>query len=59
MPAVWGILMETGYPQGIATLVSLADGTTSLYFSNGDGMIGGGQHANIAQASKAFVAAAE
>ena len=59
MPNVWGVLMETGYPQAVVTLVSLADGTTSLYFSNGGGMIGGGQHITVAQASKSFVAAAE
>lgn len=59
MPNVWGVLMETGYPQALVTLVSLADGTTSLYFSNGGGMIGGGQHATVAQASKSFVVAAE
>lgn len=59
MPGVWGILMETGYARAIATLVSLADGTTSLYFSNGGGMIGGGQHATVAQATRSFVAAAE
>ncbi|RIK19727.1 MAG: hypothetical protein DCC52_14995 [Chloroflexi bacterium] len=59
MPNVWGILMETGYPQAVATLVSLADGTTSLYFSNGGGMIGGGQHATVARASVAFIQAAE
>jgi len=59
MPNVWGILMETGYPQAVVTLISLADGTTSLYFSNGGGMIGGGQHETVAQASKSFVIAAE
>lgn len=59
MPNVWGVLMETGYPQAVATLVSLADGTTSLYFSNGGGMIGGGQHVTVAQASKSFVKASE
>jgi hypothetical protein len=58
-PNVWGILMETGYPEAVATLVSLADGTTSLYFSNGGGMIGGGAHATVAQSTKSFVAAAE
>jgi hypothetical protein len=30
---VWGVLMETGYPEAVATLVALGDGTTSLYFS--------------------------
>ncbi len=32
---VWGILMETGYPEALATLVSLRDGTASLYLGHG------------------------
>jgi hypothetical protein len=58
-PNVWGILMETGYQEAVVTLVSLADGTTSLYFSNGGGMIGGGEHDTVAQATKSFVISAE
>lgn len=58
-PNVWGVLMETGYPEAVVTLVSLADGTTSLYFSNGGGMIGGGEHATVARSTKSFIAAAE
>jgi hypothetical protein len=58
-PHVWGMLMEMGYSQAPVTLVSLADGTTSLYFGNGGGMIGGGEHEAIAQASKAFIATSE
>ena len=42
--APWGCVMETGYPNGTATLVCLADGTTSLYTSSGFGIIGGGAH---------------
>jgi len=34
-PQVWGVVMETGYPEAVATLVVLGEGTTSLYFSNG------------------------
>ncbi len=45
---VWGALMETGYPRGTATLVALADGTTSLYLSGGGGIIGGGSHEAVA-----------
>ena len=56
---VWGILMETGYPEGIATLVVLADGTTSLYFSNGGGVIGAGGHELVRAASDALLSAAE
>lgn len=51
--------METGYPKAVVSLVSLADGTTSLYISNGGGFIGGGQYEPVAQASKSFVTAAE
>jgi hypothetical protein len=41
---IHGVLMETGYPEAVATLVTIADGTVSLYFSNGGGIIGVGQH---------------
>jgi len=56
---VWGVIMETGYEVGSATLVSLADGTTSLYFSTGGGMIGSGTHSPLAEASKSFIHLAE
>jgi hypothetical protein len=42
--SVWGVLMETGYEKAVMTLVVLADRTVSLYFSNGGGIIGLGQH---------------
>jgi hypothetical protein len=54
-PLVLGVLMETRYPEAAMTLVSLADGTTSLYFSNGGGMIGGGQHPRVAAATQRLV----
>jgi hypothetical protein len=53
--AVYGVIMEIGYPEAVATLVSLADGTTSLYFSNGGGQIGAGDSPKVAKASKALV----
>ncbi len=56
---IYGVLMETAHPNGTATLVSLADGTTSLYTSTGGGMIGAGSHAHIAQLSKDVIARAE
>lgn len=46
-----GLLMETGYPSAVVTLVGLADGATSLYFSTGGGVIGGGEHADVATAT--------
>ncbi len=38
------VLMETGYPEAVVTLVAVADGSVSLYFSNGGGIIGAGEH---------------
>jgi hypothetical protein len=58
-PNVWGVVMETGYPEGTATLVLLADGTTSLYLEGGGGIIGGGAHDLIEKATKAVVKDAE
>ena len=49
--------METGYPQAVATLVGVADGTTSLYFSNGGGIIGAGNHAAVADANARWLEA--
>ena len=53
--AVYGVVMEIGYPEAVATLVSLADGTTSLYFSNGGGKIGAEDSPKVAAASKQLV----
>jgi hypothetical protein len=55
---VFGVVMETGYPEAVVTLVSFADGTASLYFSNGGGVVGSGQHAGPAAASQSLVALA-
>jgi hypothetical protein len=49
---ILALLMETGYPEGAATLVAVADGTTSLYLSSGGGVIGAGGHAAVAEASR-------
>jgi hypothetical protein len=45
------LLMETGYPEAVVTLVGFADGSTSLYFSNGGGVIGAGEHAVVSEAT--------
>jgi hypothetical protein len=62
---VWGILLETGYETGAFSLVVLGDGTASLYFSTGGGIIGAGQHdavrtacANLLAGANQFVSAA-
>lgn len=51
----WGILMETGYRWGTATLFALSDGTTSLYLSSGGGIIGGHAHEGVRQANAALI----
>lgn len=48
---VWAVLMETGYPQAVVTLVMIADGTVSIYFSHGGGIIGLGPHEGPRKAS--------
>ena len=50
-----GVLMETGYPGAVVTLVAFVDGSASLYFSNGGGIIGAGQHERVAAAAQALV----
>ena len=52
----WLVVMETGVPGGSYTVVSLHDGTTSIYFSNGGGIIGAGQHPDVAALSQSIVA---
>lgn len=52
--AIWGVAMEIAYEEGSMTLLSLVDGTASLYFSNGGGVFGAGQHGHIAGLSSAI-----
>src|SRR5262245_979165 len=47
----WGLLMESGYDDATMTLFALADGTTSIYFSNGGGVIGGHGHETVRNAN--------
>jgi len=51
----WGILMETGYRGGTATLFALSDGTTSLYLTSGGGVIGGHTQEGVRQANAALI----
>ena len=55
-PSTWGAVMELGNGNGVASLVCLSDGTTSLYVSTGGGMIGGGAHEAVVRANEAFLA---
>jgi len=58
-PHVWGVLMELGYPEAVATLVAFADGSTSLYISTGGGVIGAGEHQAVREEGVRFLAVAE
>jgi hypothetical protein len=51
------LLMESVYATAVATLVAVVDGSTSMYFSNGGGIIGAGAHASVAEASRRWVEA--
>jgi hypothetical protein len=51
-PGVAGVVVDIPASGGWATLVSLVDGTTSLYTSGGGGSIGGGHHPRVAAASR-------
>jgi hypothetical protein len=41
---VWGVVMERGYAKGVATVIALADGTSSLHLSNGGAVVGGKEY---------------
>lgn len=56
---VWGLVLETGYDEGAATLIAFRDGTTSLYFSSGGGVIGAGEHDTVRTASLEWLDSAD
>ncbi len=58
-PRVWGVLMEMVIDDTPVSLVSVADGSTSLYFGNGGGIIGAGETAAVAAATDQFITTAE
>lgn len=59
MPNVWGVLMEFWLNRAVVTIVSLADGTTSMYFSSGGSIIGSGAYPKPAAISRQFIEVAE
>lgn len=56
---VWGVLMETGYAKATVTLVALRDGTASLYFETGGGVIGGAGHEKVRGVAMAMATLAD
>ena len=47
LPRVWGFMMELFISQTWINLVCIADGTVSIYFGSGGGIIGAGEHDSI------------
>jgi hypothetical protein len=47
---IHAVIMETGYPDAVATFACFRDGTVSLYLSTGGGVIGGGEHQSVRDA---------
>jgi hypothetical protein len=55
---IWGVLVETALPEAVVSLVAIADGTVSLYFSNGSGIIGLGSHPGPQRVGRELIALA-
>ena len=51
--------MKTGLKTAVFTLACFFDGSTSLYFSSGGGVIGCGEHEPVKLAAKAFLSVAD
>jgi hypothetical protein len=52
---VWGLLVESAFPKQIMTLATFADGTSSVYLSNGGAFIGWGKSAEPLETSRALL----
>lgn len=52
---MWAVLMETGHPRVTETLALVSDGTSSVYMSDGDGVIGGHGYENVRKANADFI----
>jgi hypothetical protein len=58
-PRIYGILMDWPLGEQTATIVSMCDGTASLYTTSTFGIIGGIGHESVRAAALRFVTAAE
>lgn len=56
---VFGIVMETGFPEGSFFVASLANGSTNICFSNGGGIVDGGENDAVCEASRMFLSGAQ
>lgn len=58
-PEVWGVMMELGMAEVVASLVVLADGSVSIYLSDGGGAIGCGLHPDVRSAAAKMLGTAQ
>jgi hypothetical protein len=56
---VWGAALEFRLGETVVFLAAVAEGSVSMYFSNGGGIIGGGQHATVRAAGQRLLEAVE
>ena len=59
LPNAWGCLMEFILLKSVVTLAAIVDGTASLYFSTGGGILGSGNHNAVGDAAREMVSEAE
>jgi hypothetical protein len=55
---LWAVVMDAGLARGTATVVAVADGSSSLYLSSGGGYLGGGGNPSVRHAALACIAEA-
>ena len=48
-------MMETAHAEVVASLVTVADGSASIYFSTGGGIMGRGEHQSVRAPARAFL----
>ena len=53
------LLMETGYEEAAVTVLAVADGSASMYFSTGGGLIGAGEYEAVREVVFETLAEAE
>ena len=58
-PNVWAAIIEMRVGDATASVVTVVDGTTSLYLSTGGGVIGGGEHESVRAAGRKLLSAVE
>ena len=51
----WGVIMDWGVASGPVSIVAVADGSASIYISNGGGYLGGYAHESIRNAARDMV----